>query len=109
MFADAGAHLVSVLLISVAPDDCAYLVQQAADMMKHKHDLAGFLEGEIFKSEDEQRILLITEWTSRHAWSQSQWDKEVADNLVSIVQTASAIDSRTYFRAGRSVGKADGL
>jgi|SRR5579862_3468904 len=102
MFADAGAHLVSVLLISVSPDDSAYLVQQAADMMKHKRDLAGFLEGEIFQSEDRQRILLITEWASRHAWSASQWDKEVADNLVSIVQTASAIDSRTYFRAGRT-------
>jgi len=102
MFADSGAHLVSVLLISVAPDECAYLVQQAADMMKHKHDLAGFLEGEIFQSEDRQRILLITEWTSRHAWSASQWDKDVADNLVSIVQTASAIDSRTYFRTGRT-------
>ena len=69
--------------------------------MQHKHDLAGFLEGEIFQSEDEQRILIITEWTSRHAWSASQWDQEVAENLVSIVQTASAVDSRTYFRAGR--------
>lgn len=105
MFENAGAHLVSVLLISVAPEDCAYLVQQAVDMMKHKHDLAGFLEGEVFKSEDAQRILLITEWTSRHTWSQSQWDKEVSENLVSIVQTASAIDSRTYFRAGRTISQ----
>lgn len=102
MFKDAGPHLVSVLLISVATDDCDYLVQQAGDMMKHKQDLAGFVEGVVFQSEDRQRILLITEWTSRHAWSASQWDKEVADNLVSIVQTASAIDSRTYFRAART-------
>jgi heme-degrading monooxygenase HmoA len=106
MFADAGIHLVSVLLISVAPGDCAYLVRQAAALMKHKHDLAGFLDGEIFQSEDKQRILLITEWTSRQAWSASQWDQEVADNLVSIVQTASAIESRTYFRVGRTTSSA---
>jgi heme-degrading monooxygenase HmoA len=106
MFADEGAHLVSVLLISVAPGDSAYLVQQAAALMEHKRDLDGFLEGEIFESEDEQRILLITEWTSRHAWSASQWDKEVAEHLVSIVQTASAIESRTYFRAGRTTSPA---
>jgi heme-degrading monooxygenase HmoA len=109
MFKDAGSHLVSVLLISVAPEDCEYLVRQATEMMKHKHDLDGFLEGEVFKSEDCRRILLITEWTSRHAWSDSQWDKDVAENLVSIVQTASAIDSRTYFRAGRiTAGKKGG-
>lgn len=101
MFEDAGAHLVSVLLLSVAPNDCGNLAKQATALMQHKHDLAGFLEGEIFQSEDEQRILIITEWTSRHAWSASQWDREVAENLVSIVQTASAVDSRTYFRAGR--------
>lgn len=102
MFADSKSRLVSVLLISVAPHDSARLVQQAVDLLKNKGDLEGFLEGEIFQSEDQQRILVITEWTSRHAWSASQWDQEVSANLVSIVQTASAIDSRTYFRAGRA-------
>jgi heme-degrading monooxygenase HmoA len=69
--------------------------------MQHKGDLPGFIEGEIFQSEDRSRLLIITEWTSLHDWSMSQWDRDVSDNLVSIVETAVAIDSRTYYRVGR--------
>ncbi len=101
MVGDSGHHVVSVLLINVAESDSANLVKAATSLMNHKGDLPGFIEGEIFQSEDQSRILIITEWLSQHDWSMSQWDREVSDSLVSIVQSASAIDSRTYYRAGR--------
>ena len=101
MLRDSGYHVVSVLLINTVEDDSANLVQGAKSLMNRKGDLPGFVEGEVFQSEDQSRILIITEWASQHDWSMSQWDREVADSLVSIVQTASAIDSRTYYRAGR--------
>lgn len=69
--------------------------------MSHKGNLPGFIEGEIFQSDDRSRILIVTEWVSQHDWSMSQWDRAVSDNLVCIVQTASAVDSRTYYREGR--------
>jgi hypothetical protein len=101
MLGKSESHVVSVLLISVAENDNAHLVQEATSLMNHKGDLPGFVEGEIFQSEDRSRILIVTEWASQHDWSMSQWNSEVSDNLVSIVQTASAVDSRTYYRAGR--------
>lgn len=101
MFANSGDHLVSVLLLNVEENQTAHLVELAASLMKRKGDLEGFIGGEIFQSEGGTRVLIITEWTSRHHWSMSQWDSEVSENLVSIVQTASAIDSRTYYRTAR--------
>jgi hypothetical protein len=101
MLRDSGYHVVSVLLINVAENDSANLVQAATSLINNKGDLPGFIEGEIFQSEDQSRVLIITEWVSQHDWSMSQWDRDVSDSLVSIVQTASAIDSRTYYRAGR--------
>jgi heme-degrading monooxygenase HmoA len=101
MLRDFGRHIVSVLLINVAESDTAQLVREAESLMKHKGDLAGFVEGEIFQSEDRSRFLIITEWTSLHDWSMSQWDRDVSENLVSIAETARAIDSRTYYRVAR--------
>lgn len=101
MFADSGSHLVSVLLLNVEENESAHLVEQAMSLMKRKGDLPGFVGGDIFQSEDRTRVLIITEWSTRHDWSMSQWDSEVSENLVSIVGTASAIDSRTYYRAAR--------
>jgi hypothetical protein len=101
MFDDSGDHLVSVLLLNVEKEENAHLVEQAASLMKRKGDLLGFIGGEIFNSEDRTRVLIITEWSSRHDWSMSQWDSEVSENLVSIVHTASAIDSRTYYSTAR--------
>lgn len=101
MFGNSGDHLVSVLLLNVEEKESAHLVEQAASLMKRKGDLPGFIGGEIFQSEDRTRVLIITEWVSRHHWSMSQWDGEVSEHLVSIVQTASAIDSRTYYRSAR--------
>ncbi len=103
MFADSGAHLVSVLVISVDPPDSDAVAAQATALMQNKSTLPGFLEGEIFKSEDRERVLVITEWTSRQEWSASQWDQEVGTNIATISQTAMAVDSRTYFRIGRSI------
>lgn len=90
-----------MLLINVATMDSTVILKEVESLMKHKGSLPGFIEGEIFQSADRTRILIITEWSSQHDWSMSQWDKDVSSNLVSIVQTASAIDSRTYYRAGR--------
>lgn len=101
MFGDSGDHLISVLLLNVEEKESALLVEQSASLMKRKGDLPGFIGGEIFQSEDRTRVLIITEWISRHHWSMSQWDSEVSENLVSIVQTAGAIDSRTYYRTAR--------
>ena len=101
MFGNSGERLVSVLLLNVEEKESAHLVEQAASLLKRKGDLAGFIGGEIFQSEDRTRVLIITDWASRHHWSMSQWDSEVSEQLVSIVQTAGAIDSRTYFRTAR--------
>ena len=101
MFDDSGDHLVSVLLLNVEKEENVHLVEQAASLMKRKGDLLGFIGGEIFNSEDRTRVLIITEWSSRHDWSMSQWDSEVSENLVSIVHTASAIASRTYYSTAR--------
>jgi heme-degrading monooxygenase HmoA len=94
-------------VISVAQSDSEKLIQAATSLMNHKADLQGFIEGEIFRSDDGSRVLIVTEWASQHDWSMSQWDEAVSNNLVSIVQTASAVDARTYYRAGRISKSAD--
>jgi len=110
MFPNVGAHLVSVLVISVDASGCEEVASEARALMESKSALPGFIEGEVFTSEDRERVLVITEWTSRHEWSASQWDRQVSSNVVSIVESATAVDSRTYFRGGRitPIASADG-
>jgi heme-degrading monooxygenase HmoA len=98
---ETEGRIVSVMLLSVAPDESERLVGEATALMQRKTELEGFIEGEIFQSDDRERVLIVTEWRSKHDWSRSQWDAEVGHAVVAITQTASAVDARTYFRTAR--------
>jgi len=93
--------MVSVLVLEVSPGESARLVSEAASLMRRKTKLEGFVEGEIFQSDDRTRVLIATEWQSNEAWSRSQWDREVGNAVVAIFTTATAVESRTYYRTAR--------
>lgn len=50
----------------------------------------------ILVSEDESRVLLVSEWNDRNAWAHAQWDERVQDAVVDVFQTAQHVDSQSY-------------
>jgi hypothetical protein len=54
------------------------------------------LRSAILVSDDEARVLFVSEWTARNAWAHARWDDRVQDAVVDVFQTAEHVESHSY-------------
>jgi hypothetical protein len=67
--------------------------------------LDGFRGLALLLSLDERELCVVTEWTQRDAWGRAQWDADVQDIVVGLVQSATQADPRSYEVILRETGK----
>jgi hypothetical protein len=54
-------------------------------------NLDGFIEGQVFESDDGNAVIVITRWETRHAWADALWNDKV-DRLLELVERSAKID-----------------
>jgi hypothetical protein len=52
--------------------------------------LEGFVEGQVFESDDGKSMIVITSWKTRHEWASALWNQKV-DQLLEAVERSSKI------------------
>ena len=102
---DAGVYdkpVVSVMTIKIDPNEAASLLAIALDNLAGEEvkNLPGFLTGQVLLSVDNRTILLLSEWSDRHAWGKSRYDPIVEGFVKDCYEKAIGFDFEIYTRRG---------
>ena len=57
----------------------------------------GFLDGRVLESDDGTRIIVVTQWETRHAWAQAEWNDAFGKMVVELHQSAERVDTLTAY------------
>ncbi len=91
--------VIGVIKITVDAGDVAELIAEGtAVLAAEPEDLPGFLAAQILLSVDNKTIVVLTEWTDHHAWSQSRYDARIGDMTERFYIKAATIEFETYYR-----------
>jgi quinol monooxygenase YgiN len=91
--------VLSVVKVRIEPDKADVIVAEAAETLRSASAVQpGFLAGEILVGHDRKTVVLISEWTDLHTWSQSRYDVRVGKTLEHYLAASSEIEFEIYDR-----------
>ena len=94
--------VLSVVKVWNDPAIVANLLEEASTVLDHEsRTQAGFIAGEILLSHDGTKIVVLTEWTDAHSWSQSRYDARVGKMLEDCLTSSTEIEFEIYDRHAR--------
>jgi quinol monooxygenase YgiN len=105
---DAGEYdkpVISVIKIKIDPADAPGLLASALDTLAIEgKDLHGFLAAQVLLSVDNRTMVVMTEWSDRHAWGKSRYDPGVQKLIERLTLKSSTIEFEIYTRCGTVPG-----
>ncbi len=94
--------VIGVIKVKIDPLDAPELLAEAIEVLdeESKH-LQGFLSAQILVSVDDKTIVILTEWSNHHAWSQSRYDTRVGKMIEHCNAKSTTIEFDLYTRRGK--------
>jgi quinol monooxygenase YgiN len=104
---DAGAYdkpVISVMKVKIDPKDAPGLLAETLDAFAGEEvkNLPGFLTAQLLLSVDNETIVVMSEWSDRHAWGKSRYDPIVGTFVKDCYDKAIAIEFEIYNSSRRS-------
>jgi heme-degrading monooxygenase HmoA len=94
--------VVAMIRLNLEAENSAEVVEDVLEVLKAEATgMPGFIAGEILLSTDGTAVLLLTEWTNRHTWSQSRYDVRVGQMLEHCLHKSNTAEYEVYVRQGR--------
>lgn len=94
--------VLSVVKVWLEPATAPKLLDEASNVLdEESRRQAGFIAGELLVSTNTTKVVILTEWTDRHAWSQSRYDARVGKMLEDCVAASTEIEFEVYDRHAR--------
>jgi quinol monooxygenase YgiN len=101
---DAGKYderIVSVMKMRIDPKQAAGLLTATLNAFRSESNtLIGFLTAQVLLSVDNETIVIMSEWSDRHAWGKSRYDPIVESLIENCYDNASTIEFEVYTRRG---------
>jgi quinol monooxygenase YgiN len=101
---DAGMYdkpVVSVMKVKIDPKEAAALLAATLEAFAAESKSSpGFLVAEVLLSVDNETIVVVSEWSDRHAWGKSRYDPIVESLVNRYYDKAIAIEFEIYTRRG---------
>jgi quinol monooxygenase YgiN len=99
---DSGIYdrpIVNVMKVKIDPKEAPSLLAKTLDALAavQSENLPGFLTAQVLLSVDNKTIVVLGEWTDRHAWGKSRYDP-VVESLVKDCYTKRPLSNLTYIR-----------
>src|SRR5664279_1611388 len=89
--------VISVIKIKIDPADAPGLLMGALDTIALEgKDLHGFLAAQVLLSVDNRTMVVMTEWSDRHAWGKSRYDPDVEKLIERLSLKSSTIEFEIY-------------
>jgi len=94
---DVKTKFIAVSIYTVTAKNFAALAEAAAKTMQHDvPTVQGFCEGVVMADETQTRVLIVTQWLSKQAWSQANWEPRIGEAVATLVQDARSYDVQTF-------------
>lgn len=94
--------VLSVVKVWLEPTAAPKILDEASHVLDEESKTrAGFIAGEILVSSDSTKVVILTEWTDPHAWSQSRYDGRVGKMLEDCLIASTKIEFEVYDRHAR--------
>ncbi len=91
-------HIVAVLRFKVTAENFSHIAAVAGTALREGSSaLPGFIEGILLTNEARSRILIHSEWISRHNWAEAQWDDQIARAVAEMFEDTASYDLEFYF------------
>jgi heme-degrading monooxygenase HmoA len=94
---DVNTRFIAVSTYHVAAENFARVTQAATRLMEREISaLDGFCEGAVITDEEKTRMLLVTQWSSKHDWAQAFWEPRIGDAVAGFVEDATKYEVQTF-------------
>ncbi len=78
----------------------ALLEEINAIFVVERVSLEGFLAAQVLQSVDGETIVIMTEWSNRHAWARSRYDMRIGRLIEHCLLKSATIEFELYVRRG---------
>jgi heme-degrading monooxygenase HmoA len=103
-----GDPVVAMIRLKLKAQHSAEIVDDVLQLLKAEAaGMPGFIAGEILVSADGTAVMLLTEWTNRHAWSHSRYDVRVGKMLEHCMHESQRAEYEVYVRRGKVASETD--
>jgi len=94
---DLKTKFIAVSIYDVAPENFAAVTKAATlTIERDVSALIGFYEGVVMTDEARTRVLIVTQWSSKHDWAQAFWEPRIGEAVATFVTDATAYDVQTF-------------
>jgi hypothetical protein len=94
---DTSTKFVAVSIYTVAARNLAAFQASTRDLLEQNvASLEGFREGAVMTDEEQTQVLIVTQWESKQAWINAEWEPRIGKAVANLVTDAKAYDLRTY-------------
>ncbi|HTV93814.1 MAG TPA: hypothetical protein VMG98_13950 [Verrucomicrobiae bacterium] len=94
---DVRTKFIAVSIYQVEPENFAAVTQAATQTIERDVvTLAGFFEGMVMADEARTRVLIVTQWSSKHAWAQAFWEPRIGKAVAEFVRDATTYEVQTF-------------
>lgn len=99
----SGGTIIHILAARFSrPNESTKFVERATSLMREvSARLPDFVEGRVLEADDGGNVIVMTSWTTRHAWAAAQWDEEVGRVLSEWHESGAAIVDTMYYERAR--------
>jgi heme-degrading monooxygenase HmoA len=102
---DAGPVIGVIKMKTSATEVPSLLEQINAIFLVERTSIEGFLAAQVLQSIDGRTIVIMTEWTDRHAWARSRYDMRIGKLIEHFLLKSATIEFELYVRRG-AIGRA---
>ncbi len=100
--AETDKPVVAVIKLTIDAIDAPEILAEGMDVLAaESRDLPGFLAAEILVSQDSKTIVILTEWSDHHTWSQSRYDARVGKMIELCYLKSTMLQFEIYARRAR--------
>ncbi len=100
--ANINEPVIGVIKVKVDAIDTPDILSEAIDVLdSESRHLQGLLAAQILVSVDNKTVVILTEWSDRHAWSQSRYDVRVGKMMELCHAKSTTMEFEIYTRRGQ--------
>jgi heme-degrading monooxygenase HmoA len=97
---DSGPVIGFIKMKTSAAEVPALLKEINAIFIVERASIPGFLAAQVLESLDGRTIVIMTEWTDRHAWARSRYDMRIGKLIEHFLLKSATIEFELYVRRG---------
>ena len=91
--------VIGVIKITFDPVEATALMKEATEMLAiESKTLRGFTAAQVLLSVDRSTMVVLTEWSDRHAWAQARYDLGVGKFMEHALFKSATIEFELYTR-----------